>query len=145
MRIGELARLSAVDVQTVRYYEREGLLDPPARTRAGWRSYGPEHLERLQFIRHCRSLAISLADIRRLLALARERRIACDEVDRLVEAHLARLRERRQALERLERQLDALRARCASGQRSVGCGILKELTHAAQGAGCACHAAQGGQ
>src|SRR5687768_12664482 len=61
MRIGELARQAGVDVQTVRYYEREGLLEAPARTGSGYRTYGPQHLERLNFVRHCRSL-----DLRRL-------------------------------------------------------------------------------
>ncbi|MDW8468944.1 MAG: Cd(II)/Pb(II)-responsive transcriptional regulator [Burkholderiales bacterium] len=139
MRIGELARRAGVDVQTVRYYEREGLLDAPARTPSGYRAYGPAHLERLRFVRHCRSLDMALADIRRVLALAREASVACDEVNQLVEAHLARVRARRQALERLEQQLEALRAQCASGQRIAGCGILQELIHAAQGEACACH------
>ncbi|MCX7960320.1 MAG: Cd(II)/Pb(II)-responsive transcriptional regulator [Burkholderiales bacterium] len=139
MRIGELARRAGVDVQTVRYYEREGLLDAPARTPSGYRAYGPAHLERLRFVRHCRSLDMALADIRRVLALAREASVACDEVNQLVEAHLARVRARRQALERLEQQLEALRAQCANGQRIAGCGILQELIHAAQGEACACH------
>ncbi|MGH8519750.1 MAG: MerR family transcriptional regulator, partial [Panacagrimonas sp.] len=53
MRIGELARQAGVDVQTVRYYEREGLLEAPSRTVSGYRAYGPQHLERLNFVRHC--------------------------------------------------------------------------------------------
>jgi len=56
MKIGELARSAGVDVQTVRYYEREGLLDAPSRTPSGYRAYGSQHQERLSFVRHCRSL-----------------------------------------------------------------------------------------
>jgi DNA-binding transcriptional MerR regulator len=63
MRIGELARRAGVDAQTIRYYEREGLLDAPARTAAGYRAYGPQHLERLNFVRHCRSLDMPLATL----------------------------------------------------------------------------------
>ena len=64
MRIGELAHQAGVDVQTVRYYEREGLLAAPSRTQSGYRAYGPEHLERLNFVRHCRSLDMPLAERR---------------------------------------------------------------------------------
>jgi DNA-binding transcriptional MerR regulator len=71
MKIGELAREAGVDVQTVRYYEREALLEAPARTASGYRTYGPRHLERLNFIRHCRSLDMPLADVKRLLELSR--------------------------------------------------------------------------
>lgn len=145
MRIGELARRAGVDVQTVRYYEREGLLDAPGRTPSGYRAYGQAALERLRFVRHCRSLDIPLADIRRVLALAASRSLACDEVNGLVDAHLARVRERRAALERLERQLAALRAQCTSGHRIADCGILEELIHAAQGETCACHDGERGR
>jgi DNA-binding transcriptional MerR regulator len=131
-----------VEAQTIRYYEREGLLDPPARTASGYRAYGPAHLERLQFVRHCRSLDIPIADIRRLLVLSRDARVPCDEVNRMVEAHLERVRAKRAALEMLERQLAALRTQCESGHRIADCGILEELIAAGRGEACACHAAQ---
>ncbi|MCC6211322.1 MAG: Cd(II)/Pb(II)-responsive transcriptional regulator [Burkholderiales bacterium] len=140
MRIGELAARAGVDVQTLRYYEREGLLDPPARTRSGYRSYAPAHLERLNFIRHCRSLDMALADVRRLLELSKDKSASCDEVNAKVHAHLERVRAKRAALQVLERQLAALDAQCASGHRVADCGILEELIHAAHGEACACHA-----
>lgn len=139
MRIGELAAKAGVDVQTLRYYEREGLLDPPARTPSGYRSYAPEHLERLNFVRHCRSLDMALADVKRLLALSKDKSVSCDEVNTLVHAHLQRVRAKRAALEGLERQLAALDAQCASGHRVADCGILEDLIHAAHGEACACH------
>jgi Cd(II)/Pb(II)-responsive transcriptional regulator len=139
MRIGELARQAGVDVQTVRYYEREGLLDAPARTAAAYRAYGPQHLERLNFVRHCRSLDMPLAEIRRLLELSRESSISCDEVNALVRAHLGRVQAKRKSLEDLEKQLTALNAQCESGHRVADCGILEELIHAAHGEACACH------
>jgi Cd(II)/Pb(II)-responsive transcriptional regulator len=141
MRIGELARQAGVDVQTVRYYEREGLLDAPARTASGYRAYGPQHLERLNFVRHCRSLDMPLAEIRRLLELSRESSISCDEVNALVRAHLGRVQAKRKSLEDLEKQLAALNAQCESGHRVADCGILEELIHAAHGEACACHPA----
>jgi Cd(II)/Pb(II)-responsive transcriptional regulator len=139
MRIGDLARQAGVDVQTVRYYEREGVLEAPARTAAGYRSYGAHDVERLTFVRHCRSLDMSLADIKRLLALAGDATVACDDVNALIDAHLERIHAKRLALEALEVQLGALRAQCSSGRRIANCGILEELVHAAHGEACACH------
>ena len=141
MRIGELARQAGVEVQTVRYYEREGLLDAPARTPSGYRAYGAGHLERLNFVRHCRSLDMPLAEVRRLVQLSGEKPISCDEVNALVRAHLARVQAKRRSLEELERQLAALNAQCESGHRVADCGILEELIHAAHGEACACHPA----
>jgi DNA-binding transcriptional MerR regulator len=139
MRIGELAASAGVDVQTVRYYEREGLVEPPARTPSGYRIYGPAHLERLLFVRHCRSLDMALSDIKRLLDLSRDKAVPCEEVNGLVGAHLERVRAKRAALDDLERKLTILDAHCASGHRIADCGILQELIHAAQGEACACH------
>jgi Cd(II)/Pb(II)-responsive transcriptional regulator len=139
MRIGELARQAGVDVQTVRYYEREGLLQAPARTGSGYRAYGPVHLERLNFVRHCRSLDMPLAEIKRLMDLSRDRHVSCEQVDALVRAHLDRVQTKRKALEALEAQLSTLAAQCAHGHRVADCGILEELIHAAHGEACACH------
>ena len=139
MRIGDLARQAGVDVQTVRYYEREGLLEAPARTAAGYRSYGAHDVERLTFVRHCRSLDMSLADIKRLFALAGDVTVSCDDVNALIDAHLEQIHAKRLALEALEAQLGALRAQCSSGRRIANCGILEELIHAAHGEACACH------
>ena len=142
MRIGELAGKAGVDVQTVRYYEREGLIEPPSRTASGYRAYAPKHLDRLIFIRHCRSLDMALADIKRLIELAQDRSVSCDEVNGLVHEHLARVRVKRAALEQPEKQLAALDAQCASGHRVADCGILEELIHAGHGEACACHPAK---
>lgn len=139
MRIGELAAKAGLEVQTVRYYEREGLIDPPSRTPSGYRTYGPAQLERMQFIRHCRSLDIPLADVRRLIALSGDKDVSCDEVNAMVQRHLERIRAKRAALELLEKQLAELNAQCESGHRAADCGILEELIHAARGEACACH------
>lgn len=142
MRIGELATKAGVDVQTVRYYEREGLIDPPSRTASGYRNYGPAHLERMQFIRHCRSLDMPLADVKRLIALSSDKGVSCDEVNGMVRTHLERVCAKRAALELLEKQLAGLNAQCESGHRVADCGILQELIHAARGEACACHPTQ---
>jgi Cd(II)/Pb(II)-responsive transcriptional regulator len=139
MRIGELAKQAGVDAQTVRYYEREGLLAAPSRTPAGYRAYGPAHVERLNFIRHCRSLDMPLAEIKRLIDLSGDECVSCEEVDGLVRTHLERVRAKRIALQALEAQLATLSSQCASGHRVADCGILGELIHAAHGEACACH------
>jgi DNA-binding transcriptional MerR regulator len=126
----------------VRYYEREGLLDAPSRTTSGYRAYGPPHVERLNFIRHCRSLDMPLAEIKRLIDLSSNEKVSCDDVDQLVRSHLERVRAKRVALEALEAQLATLSAQCASGHRVADCGILGELIHAAHGEACACHASE---
>ena len=131
MRIGELARQAGVEVQTIRYYEREGLLAAPLRTASGYRAYGPEHLERLNFVRHCRALDMPLAEIKRLIDLSSDRAVSCEQVDQLVRGHLERVRAKRAALQGLEAQLEALSAQCAAGHRVADCGILEELIHAA--------------
>lgn len=140
MKIGELARAAGVDVQTVRWYEKEGLMEAPARTASGYRSYGPAHLERLQFVRHCRSLDIPLADVKRLLALARDPRADCGAVDAMLHAHLQRVRAKLAALRTLESQLSRLGQDCSAGHRVADCHVLKELIRAARGEACACHA-----
>ncbi|MFY9316079.1 MAG: Cd(II)/Pb(II)-responsive transcriptional regulator [Burkholderiales bacterium] len=141
MRIGELAEQAGVDVQTVRYYEKEGLIEAPSRNASGYRNYGPSHLERMQFVRHCRSLDIPLADVKRLIALSGDKGVSCDEVNAMVRAHLDRIRTKRTALELLEKQLSNLNSQCESGHRVADCGILEELIHAGRGEACACHPA----
>lgn len=139
MRIGELSQSVGVDVETIRYYEKAGLLPPPARAANGYRDYGQAQLERLAFIRHCRALDMSLADINQLLTLLADPTAACDDVDRLVDGQLARVRARLKSLRALERQLSALRRQCDAPHATASCGILQELVAAAHGEACACH------
>lgn len=139
MQIGELAGLTGVDTQTIRYYEREGLLDHAARQPSGYRDYSAHHLEQLGFIRHCRSLEIPLADIRRFLDIAREPKAPCGDVDELIDLHLKRVRDKLLSLTQLERQLTALRSQCGAGHQVADCGILEELAHGGHGDDCACH------
>ncbi len=143
MRIGALSRATGVDIETIRFYEKSGLLPGPARSENGYRDYAHAHLERLAFIRHGRALDMSLADIGRLLASLNSRDAAqLSEVDGLVDAQLARVRARLASMRALEQQLVALKSRC-DGQHAShgaqGCGILEELVAAAHGEACACH------
>lgn len=139
MRIGELARATGVEVETVRFYERSGLLPAPVRQANGYRAYGARHLERLAFIRHCRALDMPLADIARLLDFNDHPRSDCGDVNTLIDAQLARVRARLASMRALEAQLAALRSRCREPHATQECGILHELVAAAHGEACACH------
>lgn len=139
MRIGELATATGVEVETIRYYERAGLLPAPERLANGYRAYGPLHQRRLAFIRHCRLLDMPLADIQELLARSEAPALGCDEVNRLLAQHLGHVRQKLQALTQLEQQLLSLSARCTREQTVADCGILHELMRAAEGDACACH------
>lgn len=132
MRIGELGLAIGVDVETIRYYEKAGLLPNPVRLANGYRNYDDTHLERLAFIRHCRVLDLSLVEISRLLELLAQPSAACDDVDRLIEGQMERVRTRIRSLRALERQLSALRSCCAAPQTAAECGILHELVTTAQ-------------
>ena len=141
MRIGELGQATGVDIETIRYYEKLGLLSAPARAANGYRAYGAAHLERLAFVRHCRALDMPLAEIRRLLDFVAHPDAVCGDINRLFDDQLARTRARLKSMRALEKQLIALRARCEVGHVAAECGILHELVAAAHGEACACHSA----
>jgi len=128
-----------VDIETVRYYEREGLLQPPSRLPNGYRAYGKGQLERLAFIRHCRALDIPLAEVRHLIEFLDRPKGYCGNIDRLIDGHLAQVRARLKSMRALERQLSRLRRQCDADHAANGCGILHELVAAAHGEACACH------
>lgn len=138
MLIRELAQATGVDVETIRFYEKQGLFPAPARRGNGYREYVAIHLERLSFIRHCRALDMPLADVKRLLDFVNAPSADCSSVDLLVDEQLSRVRARIMSMRALEKQLLQLRARC-SGAHEGHCGILAELVLAAHGEACACH------
>lgn len=127
MKIGELAAATGCAVETIRYYEREGLLPEPARSHANYRLYGESHAQRLRFIRHCRALDMTLAEIRTLLDYHDHPRQPCDAVNGLIDDHLAHVEARIAQLEALRDALVTLRSRCQGAADSAHCGILQEL------------------
>ncbi len=135
MKIGQLAAASVTAVDTIRYYEREGLLPVPARTQGGFRVYEPAHLARLQFIRYCRSLDMSLDEVRVLLRVRDAPGSDCGDVNALLDAHIGHVSRRIGELKALERQLKDLRRSCATAQTAQQCGILTGLAAAAQEGG----------
>lgn len=140
MRIGELAKQGDCDVETLRFYEREGLLDAPAREANGYRSYTEKHLVQLKFIRHCRSLGMGLPEVRSLRSFQASPESACGEIDQLVDGQIARIHQQIESLRLLERQLHSLRDTCHASQKASDCGILRTLAQAAEGEACSCHA-----
>jgi DNA-binding transcriptional MerR regulator len=106
--IGELARATGTTVETVRYYERNGLLPPPPRTHGGYRSYAADHLARLSFIRRARDLGFPLPQVRTLLELADHSNEPCEAVDAIARQHLAEIERKLADLVGLRRELKAL-------------------------------------
>ncbi len=109
LTIGRLGALADMEPKTLRYYDRVGLVRPRGRTAAGYRIYGEEAVDRLRFIRRAKALGISLADIRRILAVRDEGAAPCQHVLRLVEGNLSRLQAQIAQLERLRTDLRRLR------------------------------------
>lgn len=127
MKIGELATAAGCSVETVRYYEKEGLLEPPGRTEGNYRDYAAAQVERLRFIRNCRALDMTQQEIRGLLELMGQPNSDCGAVNRLVDEHIAHVDGRILELTRLKRQLKKIRHACAQRQSIGDCGILQGL------------------
>ena len=127
MKIGALAAAAGCTTETVRYYEKEGLLPEADRTESNYRSYGPHHLDLLRFIRNCRALDMTQEEIRVLLAAMDSADTACSVADTMVGEHIGHVEMRIAELEGLKRQLLELRQRCR-GEESGHCSILQGLT-----------------
>jgi Cd(II)/Pb(II)-responsive transcriptional regulator len=127
MKIGELAQRTGCAVVTLRYYEQQRLLPQPGRSVGNYRLYDETHLERVLFIRHCRSLDMTLGEIRLLLALRDQPAKDCGEVNTLLDAHIRRVEARVEELLQLKRHLAHLRERCVGVRPMTKCGILDGL------------------
>ena len=127
LKIGDLAKRAQCPAETIRYYEREGLLPEPTRTAGNYRLYSRAHLERLAFIRNCRSLDMTLEEIRQLLRVRDVPGENCDAAHRLLDEHIAHVATRVAELQQLERQLKALRRQCAPARLEKNCAILDGL------------------
>ncbi|MGV3743448.1 MAG: Cd(II)/Pb(II)-responsive transcriptional regulator [Burkholderiaceae bacterium] len=127
MKIGELASQTGSQIETIRYYEREGLLPAPSRSESNYRLYGSSHVERLQFIRHCRSLDMSLDEIRSLLSFKDAPEESCAAVNSLLDRHIEHVAKRIKELQSLQKQLRQLRSQCHTTQAAKDCEILQSL------------------
>ena len=127
MKIGAAAAASGCHIETIRYYERIGLLPHPARSVSGYREYLPEEVDRLRFITRGRELGFSLEEIRSLLTLSDDHTLSCRDVDQLARHHLADVRQRLRELRRIAQELERTIASCAGGKRGQ-CAILGALS-----------------
>jgi Cd(II)/Pb(II)-responsive transcriptional regulator len=125
LTIGALAQRMQCQTETIRFYEREGLLPAPPRSGGNYRLYGEPHLERLGFVRRCRSLDMTLDEIRVLLQLRDKPAQNCRAVNTVLDEHIQHVADRIAELRTLQRQLRDLQQLCAKEQD--GCRILKEL------------------
>jgi MerR family transcriptional regulator, mercuric resistance operon regulatory protein len=128
-----LSEFTGTNIETIRYYERAGLLPAPVRSSGGYRLYGTDHFKRLNFIRRARALGFSLAEVRKLLTLADQRKRPCAEVRAVAEAHLADVRAKIADLRRMERVLKDTVARCEAGTRTH-CPMIDALYEDTEGA-----------
>ena len=124
--IGELARQSDVNIETIRYYEKIGVMPAPARSAGGYRVYGPEQLKRLSFVRRGRELGFSLDELRGLLRLVDGHTCTCAEVRALTLDHVAEVRRKIADLRRLERVMADMAAQC-TGNRVPECPVIDAL------------------
>ena len=132
LSIGILSKQTGCNIETIRYYEKAGLLPSPARSPAGYRRYGSTHLKRLTFIRRARALGFSIEEVRKLLKLADERKRPCAEVRVVAGVHLKDVQAKIADLRAMERVLRETVAKCASG-RSPDCPLIESLSRGGLG------------
>jgi Cd(II)/Pb(II)-responsive transcriptional regulator len=132
MKIGELAKVTGTQIETIRFYEREGLLGTPERSIGNYRLYCETQTVRLSFIRRCRALDMNLDEIRTLLRFKDAPSEDCGKVNALLDEHIGHVSQRMRELRSLDRELRALRDLCGIGKDAANCGILNELSNAAR-------------
>lgn len=132
LTIGELAKSTGTKAETIRYYEKIGIMPRPGRTGGNYRSYGAEELGRLSFVRRARDLGFSLDQVRALLDLADDRSRSCQSVDALAREHVAEIDRKIADLTSLRRELDALLRQCRQGTIAE-CRIIDALAPTAAG------------
>ena len=130
MKIGELSKATYTQVETIRYYERAGLLPQTDRTEGNYRVYGPAHVERLSFVRHCRRLDMTLEEVRTLLRFKDSPPQDCSVINDLVDEHIKHVTIRIKELKSLQKQLLDLRNSCTGVGTVEACGVLSGLSRA---------------
>jgi MerR family mercuric resistance operon transcriptional regulator len=126
MKIGQLSRQTNCKIETIRYYERIGLLPAPARSDGGYRMYDESHLQRLAFIRRSRELGFTIEEIRGLLDLVDGGHYTCSDIKTITMEHVEGIRQKIADLKKLEKTLSAIASRC-SGDATPECPIIDAL------------------
>lgn len=124
--IGKLSSKTGVNIETIRYYEKEGILPPPPRTKSGYRIYAGDHYKRLIFVRRSRELGFSLDEIRELLKLVDENTYTCAEVAALSQKHLDDVKAKIKDLRKIERHMKDMLSQC-SKDNTPDCSIIDAL------------------
>lgn len=134
----DVAYQLGINIETIRYYEKQNLISKPKRLENGYRSYSKQQLIELKFIQHCRSLGISVSEIRTLKQLTNYSG-DCSEAKVIIDKNLKLIEEKIRDLKSLEIQLKSLSDSCISTGAPKDCAIVRSLTNAAEGGGCICH------
>lgn len=127
MTIGKVAEAAGCKVQTIRYYEQIGLLDPPERSEGNQRLFDRKTVRELLFIRHARELGFPLEDIRELMGLAKDPERSCEAVDAIARRQLERVLSRMERLATLRGELERMVSEC-SGGRVAECRVIEVLS-----------------
>lgn len=127
MTIGIVSKLSGIGIETVRFYEKSGLIDEPARTESGYRQYPPGTVVRIRFIKRAKELGFTLKEIKELLNLRLDPGTTCDDVRQVAEEKQKNVRVKIQSLQGIEKALGELIGACATGGPDGECPILEAL------------------
>lgn len=134
----EIAKKLGLDMETVRFYEKQDMISKPGRQQNGYREYNEGHLIELKFIQHCRSLGISLEEIRTLKGI-QDQAVDCSQANDIIEHNIALIEVKMRELKNLRSQLLSLAETCKSTVDIKNCEIVKTLKNAAKGDSCICH------
>ncbi len=127
LTIGELAKQSNVNLETIRFYEREALLPKPPRLRSGYRSFPAESVQQVRFIKRAQELGFSLREIKELLALRNEPRSASADVKGRVEQKISEIDRKMKALREMKKELVLLASTCSGATTIESCPIMESL------------------
>ncbi len=127
LTIGQVARRAEVGIETVRFYERQGLIEEPLRAASGYRQYDGEVVDRLRFIRRAKELGFTLKEIKELLALRIDPSTTCADVKRRAEAKIADIQAKIHTLQKMKQALATLVAACSGRGLGSQCPILEAL------------------
>ncbi|RMH74266.1 MAG: MerR family transcriptional regulator [Gemmatimonadetes bacterium] len=127
LTIGKVAKQAQVNIQTIRYYERQELLPKPLRSESGYRQYTSDTVKRIRFIKHAQELGFSLKEIAELLALRVHADVACESVKSLAEAKIQDIELKIQSLQRMKQTLSTLVTCCEHRKNTSDCPILEAL------------------
>lgn len=129
MKIGELAKKTGLSIDSIRFYEKSGLIRNPNRTEGGYREFNKDEISTIVFISHCRALDIPISEIKKLLYVRSSSAKSCREANQIIESQLLKLRERIKSMKTLEKQLAQLQSICHQELDPKDCPILKSLQY----------------